>query len=114
MISSVGIYAVTAHGVGLRTQELGVRMALGAGRRHILWFVVRHGIARICLGLAIGLVAAFGTSRVLASFLVNTSATDPATYVAICVLLASVTLLACFEPARRATRLDPVDALRTE
>ena len=114
LISSVGIYAVTAHGVGQRTQEIGVRMALGAGRRDILWLVLRHGITRICIGVAIGLVAAFGASRVLASFLVNTSATDPVTYVAICVVLAAVTLLACFVPARRATRLDPVDALRTE
>ena len=114
LISSVGIYAVTAHGVGQRRQEIGVRMALGAGGREILWLVLRHGLVRIGLGLALGVVAAFGVSRVLSSVLVNTSATDVTTFVSICLLLASVTLLACFVPARRATRSDPVDALRTE
>jgi predicted permease len=114
LISSVGIYAVTAHGVGQRTQEIGVRMALGAGRRDILWLVLKHGITRISLGLVIGVLAAVGASRVLSSVLVNTSATDPTTFVSISLLLAAVTLLACFVPARRATRLDPVDALRTE
>jgi putative ABC transport system permease protein len=114
LISSVGIYAVTAHGVGQRKQEIGVRMALGAGRRDILWLVLRQGITRICIGVVLGVLAAVGTSRVLSSVLVNTSATDATTFVAICLLLAAVTLLACFVPARRATRLDPVDALRTE
>jgi putative ABC transport system permease protein len=114
LISSVGIYAVTAHGVGQRRQEIGVRMALGAGRRDILWLVLRHGITRICVGLVLGVIAAFGMSRVLSSVLVNTSATDVPTFVSICILLAVVTLVACFVPARRATRSDPVDALRTE
>jgi putative ABC transport system permease protein len=114
LMSSVGIYAVTAHGVGQRTQELGVRMALGAGRRDILWLVLRRGIARIALGVALGLIAAWGASRVLSAVLVNTAPTDPATFVSIAVLLAVVTLVACFIPARRATRLDPVDALRTD
>jgi ABC-type antimicrobial peptide transport system permease subunit len=114
LISSVGIYAVTAHGVGQRRQEIGVRMALGAARRDILWLVLRHGITRICYGIVLGVIAAVGVSRVLSSVLVNTSTTDPTTFVSICLLLAAVTLLACFVPARRATRLDPVDALRTE
>jgi predicted permease len=114
LISAVGIYAVTAHGVGQRTQEIGVRMALGAGRRDILWLVLRHGITRICIGVVLGVLAAVGASRVLSSVLVNTSTTDPTTFISICLLLAAVTLVACFVPARRATRLDPVDALRTE
>jgi predicted permease len=114
LISSVGIYASTAHGVGQRTQELGVRMALGAARSDILWLVLRQGIWRISIGLVLGVLAAVGVSRVLVSVLVNTTATDPTTFISICLLLTSVTLLACFVPARRATRLDPVDALRTE
>jgi putative ABC transport system permease protein len=114
LISCVGIYAVTAHGVGQRTQEIGMRMALGAGQRDILWLVLRHGIVRIAIGVVIGVIAAFGVSRVLVSVLVNTSTTDPTTFISICLLLGVVTLLACFVPARRATRLDPVDALRTE
>jgi putative ABC transport system permease protein len=114
LMSSIGIYAATAYGVGQRTQEIGVRMALGAGRRDILWLVLKQGIWRIGLGLAFGLLAAFGASRVLSAALVNMSATDPTTYVSISLLLAAATLLACVVPARRATRLDPVDALRNE
>jgi putative ABC transport system permease protein len=114
LISAIGIYAVAAHGVGLRKQEIGVRMAFGAKERDILWLVLRQSITRIALGIALGLLAAFGVSRVLASVLVNTTATDPLTFASISVLLAAVTLLACFFPARRATRLDPVDALRVE
>ena len=113
-MSSVGIYAVTAYGVGQRTQEIGVRMALGAGRRDILWLVLRQGVARILVGLALGLVVALGTSRVLGAVLVNTTATDPTTFISISFLLTAVALFACFVPARRATELDPVDALRTE
>ena len=114
LMSSIGIYAMTAYGVGQRTQEIGLRMALGAGSREILWLVLRQGVTRIVLGTAIGLAAAFGASRILQSGLTNVTATDPITYVSISILLAVITLLACFVPARRATRLDPVDALRTE
>jgi ABC-type antimicrobial peptide transport system permease subunit len=89
-------------------------MALGAGRRDVFWLVFRQDITRICIGMVLGVLAAVGVSRVLASVLVNTTATDPTTFVSICLLLGAVTLLACFVPARRATRLDPVDALRTE
>ena len=114
LISAVGIYAVTAHGVGQRTQEIGVRMALGAARRDILWLVLKQGTLRIVIGLVLGVLAAFGASRVFVSILVNTTPTDPATFVSICLLLTAVTLLACFVPARRATRLHPVQALRVE
>jgi putative ABC transport system permease protein len=114
LISAVGIYAVAAHGVGLRRQEIGVRMAFGAKQQDVLWLVLKQGITRIVLGIALGLLAAFGVSRVLASVLVDANATDPVTFASISVLLAGVTLLACFVPARRATRLDPVHALRVE
>jgi predicted permease len=114
LISAVGIYAVTAHGVGQRTQEIGVRMALGADRRDILWLVLKQGTLRIAIGLVLGVLAAFGASRVFVSILVNTTPTDPTTFVSICLLLVAVTLLACFVPARRATRLHPTQALRVE
>jgi predicted permease len=114
LISAVGIYAVTAHGVGQRTQEIGVRMALGADRRDILWLVLKQGTLRIVIGLVLGVLAAFAASRVFVSILVNTTPTDPTTFISICVLLSAVTLLACFVPARRATRLHPTQALRVE
>jgi putative ABC transport system permease protein len=114
LMSSIGIYAATAYGIGQRTQEIGVRMALGAKRQDILWLVLQQGIRRIGLGVAFGLLAALGMSRLLSAAMVNMTATDPATYVSIVVLLAAVTLLACAVPARRATQLDPVGALRDE
>src|SRR5262245_11792943 len=114
LISAVGIYAVTAHGVGQRTQEIGVRMALGAGRRDILWLVLKQGTLRIAIGVVLGVFAAVFASRAIGSGLVNTTSSDPVTFIAICLLLVAVTLLACFVPSRRATRLHPVQALRVE
>ena len=113
-MSSIGIYAATAYGVGQRTQEIGVRIALGAGRADILWLILKQGLLRIGIGLIVGLIAGLGAGRLLAVALVNMSASDPATFISIAVLLAAVTMLACFIPARRAMRLDPVDALRDE
>src|SRR5206468_8298060 len=102
LISAVGVYAVTAYGVGQRTQEIGVRMALGAGKNHVLWLVLRQALLRIAIGFTLGLPAALGVSRVLSALLVNMTATDPATFVAITILLALVTLIACLAPASRA------------
>ena len=114
VLSAVGIYAVTSYGVGQRTQEIGIRMALGASDRDVMWLVLRQGVRRIGIGVVIGLLAAWGLARVLASVLVQVSPDDPLTFVSITVLLAVVTLAACLAPARRAMRLDPVDSLRTE
>jgi predicted permease len=114
LISGVGIYSITAHGVGQRTQEIGVRIALGASRQNVVWLVVKQGLVRIVIGLTFGLLAAFGTSRLIASLLINVTPTDPVTFASISILLVTVTALACFIPARRATRLNPVDALRSE
>jgi len=114
VLSSVGIYAVTAYGVGQRTQEIGVRMALGAGQRDIMWLVLRQGLRRIVIGVVLGLLAAWGLARVLRSVLIGVSPDDPFTFVSITVLLTSITLAACLIPARRAMHLDPVHALRTE
>jgi predicted permease len=114
LISAVGIYAVTAHGVGQRTQEIGVRMALGAARRDILWLVLKQGTLRIAIGVVLGVFAAVFASRAIGSVLVNTTSWDPATFISICLLLTAVTVLACFVPARRATQLHPTQALRVE
>jgi predicted permease len=114
LISAVGVHAVTAYGVGQRTQEIGVRVALGASKSDVLWLVVRQGLIRIGIGLAVGLVAAFGLSRVISSLLVNITPTDPLTFALITLLLAAVTVAACMAPARRAMELDPVEALRAE
>jgi predicted permease len=114
ILSSVGIYAVTSYGVGQRTQEIGVRMALGASESDVMWLVLRQGLRRIGIGIAIGLLAAWGLARVLASLLVEVPPDDPMTFGSITILLAVVTLVACLVPARRAMRLDPVDSLRSE
>lgn len=114
MMSAVGIYAVTAYGVGQRTPEIGLRMALGASQSDIMWLVLRQGLRRIGIGLVCGLLAAWGLSRVLQSVLVQVTAADPLTFISITLLLTLVTLIACWVPSRRAMRLDPAEALRTE
>jgi ABC-type antimicrobial peptide transport system permease subunit len=114
MMSAVGIYAVTAYGVGQRTPEIGLRMALGASQSDIMWLVLRQGLRRIGIGLVFGLLAAWGLSRVLQSVLVQVTAADPLTFISITLLLTLVTLIACWVPSRRAMRLDPAEALRTE
>jgi len=114
VMSSVGIYGVTAYAVGQRTQEIGIRMALGARNRDILLLVLRQGMIRIAIGLAIGLFFAWAVSRILESVLVGVTPTDPLTFVLIPLILTAVTLAACLIPARRALGLDPADALRTE
>jgi predicted permease len=114
LMSAVGIYAVTAYGVGQRTQEIGVRIALGASHRNVMWLVLRQGLVRIAAGLIMGLLAALAVSRVLTGILVNIAPTDPVTFVSISAVLAAVTVLACFIPARRAMSLNPVEALRAD
>jgi ABC-type antimicrobial peptide transport system permease subunit len=115
-LSSIGIYGVIAHLVGQRTHEIGVRMALGAGRRDILRWVLGHGAQMTLIGVAIGIVAALGFTRLMArySLLFDVSASDLLTFIGVAILLTLVALVACYIPARRAMRVDPVVALRYE
>jgi predicted permease len=114
MLSAVGLYAVTAYSVTQRTAEIGVRMALGAQAKQVLWLVLRRGIVQLAIGLVIGIASAFGVGRLLRTLLVETSTRDPVTLSAIAIVMVLVALNACFWPARRATRLDPIAALRYE
>jgi putative ABC transport system permease protein len=114
VLASVGLYGVISYLVGQRTHELGIRLALGAQRRAVLWLVINHGMKMALGGVALGLFAALSLTRLLAKLLYGVSATDPLTFAVIALLLAAVALLACFAPAWRATKVDPLVAFRHE
>lgn len=114
LLAAVGIYGVLAYSVAQRTGELGIRMALGAQGRDIFQLVIGQGMRLVWIGLGLGFVASFGLMRLMKTLLFGVSATDPLTFVGIALLLILVALLACWLPARRATRVDPITALRYE
>ncbi len=114
LLSAIGLYSVTAYSVTQRTQEIGLRVALGAQSGQVLWLVLRLAFRQLAIGLPIGLAGALGVGRLLESLLVRTSPADPLTLVSIVAVLVASAVLACVWPARRAANLDPVAALRCE
>ena len=114
LLAALGLYGVMAYSVSQRTAEIGVRVALGAQRIHVLQLILSHGAKLTLLGVVIGVAAAWALTRLLAGLLFEVNATDPATFLSISLLLVSIALIACFLPARRALSVDPVIALRAE
>jgi putative ABC transport system permease protein len=114
IIAAIGIYGVLAYSVAQRTQEIGLRMALGAANAHVLRLIVREGMMVGAIGIGVGIVGALAISRVLTSLVFETPVRDPLTFVIAAASLALVALLACVLPARKASRVDPIVALRSE
>jgi putative ABC transport system permease protein len=114
VLSSLGLFAITAYAVTQRTSEIGVRIALGARPADVLWLLLRQGLWQLAIGLAVGMAGALAVGRLLRSLLAQTSSSDPTTLVSTAAIMVLVSLAACFLPARRATKLDPVSALRHE
>jgi ABC-type antimicrobial peptide transport system permease subunit len=113
-LASIGLYGVMSYLVSQRTREMGIRMALGAQRRDVLQLVIRRGMLLTMVGVGLGLAGSFGLTRLISSLLFGVSATDIGTFGAVSSLLFVIALLACWLPARRASRVDPIVALHAE
>jgi ABC-type antimicrobial peptide transport system permease subunit len=114
VLALVGLYGLMAYSVGRRTREIGIRMALGADKINVLALVLKNAASLLGIGLLLGVAASWITTRVIHASLYGVSAHDPATMMAVCVLLAGCGLMAAFVPARRAAAVNPIQALRTE
>jgi putative ABC transport system permease protein len=114
MPSAIGIYGITSYAVAQRTREIGIRMTLGAQLSDVLRLVLNHGVKLTIIGVALGLIGAFVVTRAITSVLYGVSATDPLTFGLVSGILILVTLVACYVPARRATKVDPLVALKYE
>jgi ABC-type antimicrobial peptide transport system permease subunit len=114
ILAAIGIYGVMAYSVNQRTQEIGIRMALGARAADVWKMVLRQGVIITAIGILLGLLGAFELSQVVASLLSGVSPTDPLTFVLVSLVLAAVAMAASFIPARRATKVDPVIAIKTQ
>jgi len=114
LLATVGIYGILSYTVAQRTQEIGIRMALGAEAKDVLGLVMKQGMALAALGITIGLASAVALTRLLAGLLFGVGPTDVVTYAAVSAIMALAAVLACYLPARRAARTDPLLALRSE
>jgi putative ABC transport system permease protein len=113
-LAVVGVYGVVSYGASQRTREIGIRVALGATRRNVLGLVLRQAVLSVALGVVLGLAATFAIVRLIGTMLAFVSVADPATFAGVTLLLVTIALSACYVPARRAMRVDPIVALRHE